>query len=568
MHRSAIPILAAAGASLLFAGHAEAASVADWRADIDAIVADIRLNHPDPFTKTGELTFRRQADALKRALPALSEEQRVVGAMRLVASIGDGHTSLEPDNPTFGQWYPFRLYEFTDGYFISSAHVGVADLAGAQVLEIAGRPVAEVAGQARDLMGADNEPGREEMVFALSNAGLMRGLGYAAADRSLKIKARLANGKVVERTLVPRTTDTDGYKPADSTFEWRFRAETGGPPLGTNDDWISAYRGLKHSAFRTPDPSRPAHLTFRRAFLARTLPGKDAYYIQLNCVCDGADETFDAFIPRAMKEVDAARPRRLIVDLRYNFGGDGSKVPAMLRDFVKRQDNRPWKELYVLTGRRTFSAGVMALDAFMTQTEETIVGEPAGAGLNSYGDADSVDLPRTGLHMYRSTLRHELGKSTDLSPYVPVDVPAQFSHADYASGRDPAVDAIVSGEEMRALPIIARESGGAAARQAFEARKARYAGIGWWSPASDDDLTHAAEDLMAQKKTADALEVLKIDTELHGDFWRTWHNLGEAQLGAGMRKEGLENYRRALEADPHNRLSAAEREELAKDAPK
>src|SRR4051812_37520871 len=159
MHRSAIPILAAAGASLLFAGHAEAASVADWRADIDAIVADIRLNHPDPFTKTGELTFLRQADALKKALPALSEEQRMVGTMRLVASIGDGHTSLEPDNPAFGRWYPFRIYEFTDGYFISSAHVSVANLAGAQVLEIAGRPMAEVAGQARDLMGADNDSG-------------------------------------------------------------------------------------------------------------------------------------------------------------------------------------------------------------------------------------------------------------------------------------------------------------------------------------------------------------------------------------------------------------------------
>src|SRR4051794_23260149 len=93
---------------------AAAASVGDWRADIDEIVKDARLVHPDAFTKTGRLTFLRQAEALKRALPSLTEEQRMVAAMRLVASIGDGHSSLEPDNPAFGRWYPVRLYQFSD----------------------------------------------------------------------------------------------------------------------------------------------------------------------------------------------------------------------------------------------------------------------------------------------------------------------------------------------------------------------------------------------------------------------------------------------------------------------
>jgi tetratricopeptide (TPR) repeat protein len=563
MASRALLSLVAAGA-LAFAGSAQAASVAEWRADIDAIVADLRLNHPDAFTKTGELTFRREAAALKAALPELSEEQRVVRVMRLVALVGDGHTSLEPDNPAFGQWYPFRLYEFTDGYFVVSAHVSAADLAGAQVLEIGGRPAAEAAEAARDLMGADNAFDRKERLFALSNAGLMRGLGYAGADRSLKLRVKQANGRVVERTLTPRATDAQGYKPADSTFEWRFRAETGGPGIGTNDDWISAYRGLKHSAFRTPDLSRPAHLTFRRAHLARPMPEKDAYYIQLNCVCDGADETLLGFIARAMKEVDAQKPRRLIVDIRYNFGGDGSKVPALLREFIRREGSGAWKELYVLSGRRTFSAGVMLLDAFMIQTEESVVGEPAGAALNSYGDANSVAFPRTGLHMYRSTLRHELGRSTDISPFIQVDVSAQFSFADYAGGRDPAVDAIASGEEMRALPIVAREQGGAAAKRVYEARKARFGKLGWWVAASDDDMTKAAYALLDAGRTADAIEVFRINTEIHPDFWRGWHNLGQAQLKAGQREAGLENYRRALEADPNNPQSAQQREELAK----
>jgi hypothetical protein len=541
------------------------ASVADWRADIEEIVKDVRLVHPDAFTKTGRLTFLRQARALEAALPRLSEEQRMVAAMRLVASIGDGHTSLEPDNPAFGLWYPFRLYQFSDGYFITAAHRSQAEIAGAQVLEIGGRPADEVVGEARRLMGADNDVGAREMVFATSNAGLMKGLGYASADGSLSLKLKLRNGHTVERIAIPRLSDADGFAKGDSTFEWRFRPEFGGPPIGNPEDWISAYRDLSHLALRTADPKRPPHLILRRAFVGQALPDSDAYYIQANCICNGADETFLAFFARAMAEVDHRKPRRLIVDLRFNVGGDGSKVPGLIGEFVKRKDAPPWRELYVLTGRRTFSAGVMALDAFRINTDATFVGEPAGAGLNSYGDAGSFTFPHTGMHMDMSTLRHELTRSTDIDPYTPVDVPAAFTSADYAAGRDPAVDAILEGQEMRALPLIARSGGGAAARRAYEARKSRFGDVPWWTAASDDAMTTAGYALVDQGRADDALEVFRLDTEIHGDFWRTWHNLGEQQLKAGRKAEGLESYRRALEDDPGNPESAAERAALAEE---
>ena len=38
-------------------------------------------------------------------------------------------------------------------------------------------------------------------------------------------------------------------------------------------------------------------------------------------------------------------------------------------------------------------------------------------------------------------------------------------HSDYAVGRDPAVDAILGGEEMRSLALVGREDGGLAARR-------------------------------------------------------------------------------------------------------
>src|SRR5215831_8779753 len=209
--------------------------VAEWRADLDEIVREIRASHPDPFTKIGKLSFLREVDRLKSELPSLTEDERVVRAMQLVALIGDGHTFLEPISSRFGLWYPFRIYEFSDGFFITSAHRSVSDLAGAQVLEIAGRPIAEVAAKARTLLSADNEFQRRERLYPLHSAALMAGMGFAGPKGELHGKFKLKNGKVVQRTLTPSPADDPNFEGNEATFEWRFRGEMFGMPFGKTD---------------------------------------------------------------------------------------------------------------------------------------------------------------------------------------------------------------------------------------------------------------------------------------------------------------------------------------------
>jgi hypothetical protein len=531
------------------AGQDRSPSVPDWRHGLDEIVKDIRLLHPDPFAKTGKLTFLREAKALKAALPSLTHEQRVVRAMRLVASLGDGHTHLEPDSPAFARWYPVRLYEFTDGFFVTSAHRSVAELAGAQVLEIGSRSVDRVVAEVRKLLGADNAFGSKERLYAVHNAGLMKGLGYAGANSNLKVKFKLRDGKVVVRDLPATKADHPGFKGNESGFEWQFRTEMFGLPFGRDADWLSAYKNLPSSEFQTEDRSRPPHLTCRRPYVALPLPKQDAYYVQVNMVDDGP---FVTFWKKVMREVDKTKPRRLILDWRYNFGGDGSRVSAMIQEFVKRADDKPWKELYLLTGRKTFSAAIMALDAFLKHTTFTTVGEPTGSALNHFGDGTYRNFPRTGLRLTVSTRRWQLSESDDLSEFLPVDVAAPFSFSDYAAGRDPAVDAILHGEEMRSLPVIALADGGAAVRKVYEKRKAQFAKYRWWGPPREIDLRHVFQTLRTQKRVADALETCKLSADLHPYNWHAWLNLSMAQNDAGLIAGRLQSLRRVLELDPNN----------------
>jgi hypothetical protein len=531
---------------LLIAMNVTAATVAEWRADIDQIVADIRSIHPAPFTKVGELTFRRRVAALEEALPALTEEQRVVEAMRIVASIGDGHTQLEPQRADFGSWYPVRFYEFTDGLFITTAYKSDADLAGAQVLEIAGHPADEVASAARALMGADNAMGAKENLFALHNASLMKGLGYAAADGRLSIRVKLRNGSIGERTLTPYPTDDPRFDKNDSTFEWRFRREFVGSGIGTAADWTSAFRDTPANAYANDDPSRPAHLGKRALLFTRRLD--DTFYIQAITVSRSVADEFIA----ALRTVDEVKPKRLIVDFRYNFGGDGSVVDAVIHEIIRREAAPPWKELYLLVGRKTFSAGLGWAGELLRHTDATVIGEPAGAALNSYGDPVDRPFPKTGLRLGVSSLRHDMANSDDVREFIPIDIPAPFSFSDYASGRDPAVDPIVRGEEMRSISRIARTDGGAAARKTYFDRLKRFSSFAWWAPPREIDLRNACHELVDEKRNSDALELCRLNTEIHPFIWNTWLNLADAQRAAGQMHERLESLQHVLAIDPNN----------------
>lgn len=543
--------LFAAAVGALSLSSAEAATTEEWRRGVDAIVNDILAIHPEPFGKVGELVWRREAEGLKADLPRLSEPQRVVRLMQLVARLGDGHTAIELEGERYALWYPLRIYEFSDGYFVTSAHRSVRDLAGAEVLEISGRPADEVIDSARTVFGADNEFDRKERLYAVSNAYLMQGLGYADSGGALRIKFRLKNGRTAERTLRPRPTDEGRYPPGVPAFEWIFPSEVYGLPFDGAESWITAYRDLPASAFQKMDAARPPFLQHRTIYTRRGMPEQDAYYIQINQTDDAG---MVGFMGEALEEVDRLQPRRLIVDMRYNFGGDGSTVNAMIHHFIRREGEKPWRELYLITGRKSFSAALAAIDAFIDHTDVTLIGEPAGAALNSYGDAASRPYPALGLNLDVSTVRHQLSQSSDLRSFVPVDVPAVMSFGDYAAGQDPAVDPILAGEETRSIPLIALQDGGAAARRAHRERAKRFAEIDWHRPPEEIAMRRVVDELTKQGRHEDAVETAKLTAEIHPYVWNSWYNLAQAQNAAGSphREQRYASYKCVVLLAPTN----------------
>ncbi len=202
--------------------------------------------------------------------------------------------------------------------------------------------------------------------------------------------------------------------------------------------------------------------------------------------------------------------------------------------------------------------------AFLEHTDCSVVGEPAGAALNHFGDATQIDLPRTGLALHMSTLWHQLGRSSDRLPFIAVDAPAPFSFADYAAGRDPAVDGILQGREMRAVGIIADADGASAAWKAYSDRKRSYPEARAWLGPREVELAHMSWRLHNRGRTADALELFRLRADAFPNSAKAWYELGNVQLEAGQKAAGLESYRRSILLDPTNVDNGEERQALVK----
>lgn len=70
---------------------------------------------------------------------------------------------------------------------------------------------------------------------------------------------------------------------------------------------------------------------------------------------------------------------------------------------------------------------------------------------------------------------------------------------------------------------------------------------------NEDEINELGYDLLNLNKVKAALEVFKINVELHKDSANAYDSLAEAFYLAGNLKKALENYQKSLELNPKNR---------------
>src|SRR5256885_2000172 len=77
-------------------GSTQVNAASPWQADLGLLRSKLVAMHPNPFRRVEKARFDAEADRLSQSFHGMSREQAIVGTMRLVAMLGDGHTSVLP----------------------------------------------------------------------------------------------------------------------------------------------------------------------------------------------------------------------------------------------------------------------------------------------------------------------------------------------------------------------------------------------------------------------------------------------------------------------------------------
>lgn len=531
--------------------------VVAWRADLDSLVAGVTAKHPDPFTKVARERFDRRVRGLRDSIPGMDDATVAVRLMQLVASIGDGHSRLGPGRlGGFDRWFPLRLYRFSDGLFVTAIARDQERLLGARVERIGRLSADSAAAAALSVYGVDNAMGAAEGVFYLSSVPVMHALGVTASRDTLGLELRLPGG---ERATVQLAADS-----GRASIAWAQWGEMFGPIFPDSAALTTPFGGIAPLAYRTEAADRPLHLRFRSRWRYWLLPQRDMAYFQLNFMLDSDAAPFEPFVREMFRAIDSAGVGRMVVDIRYNGGGDGTMARAIVHELIKRDTsiNRPGR-LFVLVGRKTFSAGIGLLEAIIDHTSAVLVGEPAGAPLNHFGDPTTSTLPYSGMPLSVSTRYWQFSTSDDRSTMIGIHVPAPFAAEQWFAGQDPALEAIERGEAVP-FPLMLGEQGGSAALNRYDRMRARVgSAASWWQPWDHRTMRRMGDSLLTLSRVDDARAAYELNVRHFPCEWRSWDSYGEGSLAAADSGAALTAFRRALALEPDNWNNTRQRQALS-----
>jgi hypothetical protein len=517
---------------------ASSRSESDWSRDLSWLVKQVETIHPGPFLFEHDSTFHRDVRKLRSDLPGLDDPLKCARMMQLVASLRDGHSHLDP--LTMNIWFPLRCYLFTDGLFITAIQDSFRECAGARVLRFGNAAPERALALSGSLKGANNRFGAmENSVLYLSNAGLLKALGIIDSIGTLTLRVQLPDGTLRSIALSSR--------PVGKPTNWMQWGEMYGPV----PDLTTFFGGRVSGDYRKGDTLLPPHLRRRLPFWFEYMPGRGTVYFQFNFVSGQWNgQTFQQFTQELFSCIDTNVVRKFVIDLRYNSGGDGSILDPFLHEIIKRDRINRKGVLYVLVGRKTFSAAVLFLGSLKRHTNAYFAGEPAGAPLNHFGEPKEYPSPDGRFILDLSTLYYQAGDPADRSDEFHVDFPYQFTSHDYFSGADPLLDLVTGSDPVTVPDLFLQDTGKAIAalQRAAELRR-QYP---WYTPFTESDMNSTGYQLLGRGEIREAIKAFTVNAEAYPASWNVWDSLAEACMVGGDNELALRYYRKSVELNPGN----------------
>ncbi len=519
-----------------------------WRTDLKYFADTAPQRHRDLYHALSQADFQVAVAKLDADIPRLSTEQTVVRFAQLAAMIQDAHSGINPAELMLPS-APVRFQQFDDGVYVVAADAAHADMVGGRLVSVGNTGWQDALAKAGTLVSDDAGNEGQKYTYAahdcLNVPFLLHGLGLT--DSSLKVSYTLEKGGKRKSYALEASVPGKPFSGKDLVFE------------SMPEGWVSAYpSGAKLPlAARHPD----------QLYWYEPLPDKGAVYVSIRAMNDWPGQTLTDFAVGLGDYLRAHAIKRVVVDLRGNPGGNNSLATPLVVALI-RSDADYRGGLWVLISHKTHSAAQNFVNRLETYTDAIFVGQPTGENPNMYGDPRRITLPKSGISVALSTLWWQDKDPRDRRPATAPEIAVPRTFADFAAGRDPALDIALAESAPKTLTDVIMEAaagGNDSVDTAYKQFMAdpRHLYIG----NTEGRLNNAGYVLLGSGKAGQAVAVFQVNAQAHPQSANAWDSLGEGMEAAGDKAGAAAAYKRSLELDPSNGHAADALKRLAVSTP-
>ncbi|MFD0862099.1 tetratricopeptide repeat protein [Sungkyunkwania multivorans] len=507
-------------------------SQADWQQDLRYLQKTIHTDYPFLFKKTTPEEFDAEVEKLYAAIPTMQPHEIQVGFTRIISSFKYGHTTVGfRDAPIKYHQLPMNIYQFNDGLYIEGVHKDYKETLGAKVIAVEGKPIAEVLKAVYPVIPAENSQ--------FFNA---YGIGYSTIPEVLHAQGVTENLK----DDITLTLEKNG-----NTFKKKFKPILAGQVpreygvIKQDDTWLSA-RDM------TDVPFYLKHL--ERIYYYEYLPEHKAVYVRHSQIQDDPSEDIPSFYAKVFDFIDKNEVEKLIIDVRLNGGGNNYKNKPVITGIIATEKINQVGKLFVIIGRRTFSACQNLINELDNYTNAIFVGEPSAENINFYGDNRKVTLPKSKLQVYLSFAWWQDKPQWENADWTAPHLAVDMSFDEYRNNEDPVLAAALNfaddnfiTDPMRHLTnlFMAGKMEEVASEATRMVKDPQYKFFDF-----EGEFNKAAYRMMGTGQMDGAMYVFQMNASLFPDSANVWDSLAEVHWKANNIEKAKEYYNKALQMDP------------------
>ena len=504
----------------------------EWKTDLGYVAHTYPKEHANLFHRLDEGKFKKAIKSLESEIPNMSSHRIALELGRIVAMPRDGHSyiSVIHDPRMKFQFLPIRFYVFSDGIFVTQAGSKYEEVVGAKLTGIGGLSVKDAVKRIAPYISSDNKFGMYEYApYYLASPSVLYALGVTK-----------------EHSVVPMEFEKDGK-------QMRVTAKLD----ASQDNSIAAVaKSAAQWADVRANASKPKALTFKhrdRDHWFEYVGDRKLLFVQMNTVQNGKEKTIEQFFGEVVDFVSKNDVEKLVLDLRHNGGGNNQLIRPIIRGLIQMEDIDKRGNLFVVIGRRTFSAAQNLVNALEKWTNATFVGEPTGSYVNMYGDARTFNLPKSGLRLRISELFWQNTSARDNRKWKAPNVAADPVFADYQANVDPAMRAVLAYENHVTLDELAMKRYASMDLKGFRDDAIAFKK----NPANkyvdiEGKINTYGYQMISIKQFDAAIGLFMINVELFPKSWNVYDSLAEAYMHKGDHANAVKFYNKSLEINPDN----------------